>query len=106
MEAVAAKHTFVMCLFQEVVQDVGKISGRRVKLVGGNMFDPPQPKTIPKYDAIFLKDILLCDWDEDNSRAVMESCHKVLPPGGTATVSESVLPTSHGYTDGSLSISV
>lgn len=66
------------------------------------MFDPT---TIPTCDAIFMKQILLCDWDEENSRAILESCHKVLPPRGLVIAGESVLP-SHGSTDGSLSLFV
>jgi O-methyltransferase domain len=105
MEAVATQHPSVTCLcldLPEVVLSVGKTSRRRVQLVGGNMFDPA---TIPKCDAIFMKHILLCDWDEENSRAILESCHKVLPPHGIVIVGESVLP-SHGSTDGSLSLFV
>ena len=115
MKSVAAKYPLVTCLcldVPEIVQSVvlGRPNGTTgngsissvVEFVAGNMFDPT---TIPPCDAIFMKHILLCDWDEEKSLAILESCYKVLPLHGLITVGESILP-NHGSTDGSISLYV
>jgi len=61
-----------------------------IQRVGGDMFDP---NTIPQpCHVIFMKHILLCDWDEEASRRILASCHESLSDGGRLIVGEAVLP--------------
>ncbi|CAB9501985.1 (RS)-norcoclaurine 6-O-methyltransferase [Seminavis robusta] len=111
MRAVGAKFPSLKCICLDLPEVIKKNcassmetekNGAVVQLVGGDMFDPA---TIPPCDAIFMKHVVLCDWNEAKSRAIMKSCHEALPPSGLAIIAEAVLP-SPGSTNGQESLSL
>jgi len=87
-------HLDCICLdLPEVVersetQSQSSLSSSRIRLVGGDMFDS---STIPSCDTIFMKHILLCEFDEWDSKRILKSCSEALSPGGRVVVAESVL---------------
>jgi caffeic acid 3-O-methyltransferase len=96
MEAVAALYPDLKCIcldLPEVVVELERQPGSQVQLVGGDMFDP---KTIPRCDAIFMKHIVLCEFEEEQSLQILRSCYKVLPPNGRVIIAESILPDHIG----------
>eukprot|EP00977_Amphora_coffeiformis_P022394 scaffold10860_cov182-Amphora_coffeaeformis.AAC.11 len=62
-----------------------------VTLVKGNFFDAA---TIPaNADVLLLKHVVFCDWNDDDSLAILRACHQALPAsGGRVVIAEAVLP--------------
>mmetsp|Transcript_13519 Transcript_13519/g.15929 ORF Transcript_13519/g.15929 Transcript_13519/m.15929 type:complete len:436 (-) Transcript_13519:34-1341(-) len=90
--AVAHKYPNIECIcldLPEVVASAAK-PPPGVKLVGGDIMDPT---SVPKCDAIFMKHILdKSMWDEEESVALLRSCHVALPRDGKVILGEAVLP--------------
>lgn len=92
MEAVVTRHPDLRCIcldLPEVIRESKTNENSTVELIEGDMFDHT---TIPVCDAIFMKHVILCDWDEAKSRAVLECCYKALPRNGLLIIGESLLP--------------
>ncbi|MGZ3440979.1 MAG: methyltransferase [Polyangia bacterium] len=60
--------------------------GGRAEAVGGDFFS-----SVPAGDCYTLK-LILHDWDDDKSRAILRTLRKSIAPGGTLCVIESVVP--------------
>ena len=72
---------------KEVIESVaGEDCG--VEFVVGDFF---KPETLPKADVIFMK-LVMHDWNDENCKKILDSCHLALSEGGKLIVCESVLP--------------
>ena len=92
LEQVSIQYPRIKCIcldLPEVVASLEKGPESKVELVGGDMFDP---ETFPVCDAIFMKHIVLCEFDAEQSLEILRSCYKVLPQNGRVIIAESVLP--------------
>jgi hypothetical protein len=92
MQAVANKHPAVHCVcfdLPSVIEAASATATASIQYVAGDMFDA---STVPTCNAIFMKHILLCDWDEENSKRILATCCDVLPEGGLVIIAEACLP--------------
>jgi hypothetical protein len=90
--AVKAGHPDVNCCCLDLPQVIDSLQDPPVgvEFVAGDLFDA---STVPTdCDAIFMKHIVFCEFDDDRSMAILRVCHEVLPVDGCVIIAEAVLP--------------
>eukprot|EP00957_Ditylum_brightwellii_P179531 13676831-Ditylum_brightwellii.AAC.1 len=79
MNAIAKKFPNIKCLCMDLPEVIAAASpppSSPVKLVGGDMFE-----SIPPCDVVFMKHVF-CDWSDEDSVKILQSCNLALPPEG------------------------
>jgi hypothetical protein len=91
MEAVQGAYPDVTCfsLDRPSVVELLSTPSTSVTLLGGNLFNS---STFPPTDAIFMKHVVFCDWDDVSSMQILQACHASLPASGKLIIAEAVLP--------------
>jgi O-methyltransferase domain len=99
MKAVKASYPQIRCICLDLPEVIVAASSPAaaeevcgVEFIAGDMFDLCSPAC----DAIFMKHIVYCDWDDVRSNQILRSCHNVLPDGGLVIIAEAVLPDPPG----------
>jgi hypothetical protein len=72
------------------------MSDPRIDLVGGSFFD-----SVPEGDLYLLK-MILHDWTDEQSEAILRSIRAAVRPGGHVAIIENVLPEEVGPSPGYL----
>src|SRR3954447_13761942 len=63
-----------------------KLAGDRIEAIGGDFF-----KSVPEADLYLLK-LILHDWTDEQSEAILANIRKAIRPGGHVVIIESILP--------------
>jgi hypothetical protein len=62
----------------------------RCSMIGGNFFE-----TVPPGGDAYLMRHIIHDWNDEQSRTILRSCRKVMPPSGKLLLVESVIPAGN-----------